>query len=115
MFKVITPAEVCNDKNIFLSMLNDEDIKEQNFSSFDKLFSHFNAMENDSIHMVIKNNKAFSIQGSFKKLTGWGRYIRFNFGQEDQGKYGVETTSQFIRCLTEEDFKQHLKAITEAM
>lgn len=113
MFKVISPN--CTDKNELFAMLNDEDIKETNIDSVENLFKFFDSMSDDKIHLVIKNNKAFSVQGSYKKLTGWGRYIRFNFQQEDQGKYGVETKSQSIRCLTSEEFKDALFDISEAM
>lgn len=113
MFKVISPN--CSDKNELFSMLNDEDIKETNIDSFDNLFKFFDSMTDEKIHLVIKNNHAFSVQGTYKKLTGWGRYIRLNFQQADQGKFGVEIQAQSIRCLTSEEFKFHLRYVVSAM
>lgn len=115
MYTIIYPSNNCTDKNEFFSMLDDYDIVEKKVGNFEELFSFLNGNENDNIYMVIKNKKMFTVQGSYKKLTGWGRYIRFNFQQEDQGKYGVETQSQSIRCLSLDEFKTNLTKLTEAM
>jgi hypothetical protein len=116
-FRAVCIVSGCNDKDIFFDELaKKETIKQEyEFKTCNELVDFLHNIETDNIYLVLYKNNPFTVQGSFKNTSGWGRWIRFNFRKEDQGKYGIAMASESIRALNKEEFSIMMNELLEAI
>lgn len=115
-FKIVYIKSGCVDKDTFFDELNSACVKvDKDYNSLEDVLNFFSTVENDNIHLVLYKGCPFTIQGSYKKTSGWGFWIRFNFRKEDQGKYGIAMESEKIRGLNIGEVKDILTELIKAI